>query len=44
MASDATSAAWTCTVENGRITWLCVDCARLNIRAIEAKLPEEYWE
>jgi len=28
----------------GRITWLCVDCARVNIRAIEGKLSEEYWQ
>jgi hypothetical protein len=27
-----------------RVTWLCVDCARVNIRAIEGKLSEEYWQ
>jgi hypothetical protein len=28
----------------GRVSWLCVDCARVNIRAIEGKLSEEYWQ
>ena len=27
-----------------RVEYLCVECARTNIRAIEGKLPEEYWE
>jgi hypothetical protein len=27
-----------------RVEYLCIDCARANIRAIEGKLPEEYWE
>jgi hypothetical protein len=27
-----------------RLEYLCVDCAHANIRAIEGKLPEEYWE
>jgi hypothetical protein len=30
--------------EAGRTQFLCVDCSRANIRAIEGKLPEEYWE
>jgi hypothetical protein len=30
--------------ENRRTEFLCIDCARANIRAIEGKLPEEYWE
>jgi hypothetical protein len=30
--------------EAGRTVFLCVDCSRVNIRAIEGKLPEEYWE
>ena len=28
----------------GRVKWLCVDWARVNIRAIEGKLSEEYWQ
>jgi len=27
-----------------RVEFLCPACARANIRAIEGKLPEEYWE
>lgn len=28
---------------HGRVEFLCADCARTHIRAIEGKLPEEYW-
>ncbi|HEV2781387.1 MAG TPA: hypothetical protein VGX25_18550 [Actinophytocola sp.] len=28
--------------ERGRI-WLCPDCARIHVRDIEGKLPDEYW-
>ena len=35
---------WTVGFERKRVEYLCVDCARSNIRAIEGKLPEEYWE
>lgn len=36
---------WTITVD-GRtgVEYMCDDCARRNIRAIEGKLPEEWWE
>ena len=40
---DGMPASWSFAVERGRVTWLCVDCARVNIRAIEGKLSEEYW-
>jgi DNA-directed RNA polymerase subunit RPC12/RpoP len=47
-ASDGTAGipnGWSFGVEStGRITYICPDCARANIRAIEGKLPEEYWE
>lgn len=36
--------AWTMTVERRGLEFLCAGCARANIRAIEGKLPEEYWE
>jgi hypothetical protein len=36
--------AWSFSVDHGRVKWLCVDCARINIRAIEGKLPEKYWQ
>ena len=36
---------WSFAVDtNGRMTYQCPDCVRANIRAIEGKLPEEYWE
>lgn len=36
---------WSFGVEpDGRMTYICPDCARANIRAIEGKLPEEYWD
>jgi DNA-directed RNA polymerase subunit RPC12/RpoP len=41
---DGIPDGWSFGVEGKRITYLCPDCARANIRAIEGKLPEEYWE
>jgi len=35
---------WSFSVESKRTEYLCAACARANIRAIEGKLPEEYWE
>jgi endogenous inhibitor of DNA gyrase (YacG/DUF329 family) len=36
---------WSFGIEpDGRMTFTCPECARANIRAIEGKLPEEYWE
>jgi hypothetical protein len=35
---------WTVSFDRKRIEYMCVDCARANIRAIEGRLPEEYWE
>lgn len=34
---------WTFSVEGKRTEYLCVSCARANLRAIEGRLPEEYW-
>jgi hypothetical protein len=31
-------------VEGKRMTYQCSDCVRRNVRSIEAKLPEEWWE
>jgi len=30
--------------ERKRVECQCVSCVRSNIRSIEGKLPEEYWE
>jgi hypothetical protein len=35
---------WSFAVEDGRTVYQCPACVRANIRAIEAKLPEEWWE
>jgi hypothetical protein len=40
----ASSLSWVCDRRpDGRSSWLCADCARYNLRAIEAKLPDEWW-
>lgn len=36
--------AWSMNAGPRGIEFLCSVCARANIRAIEGKLPEEYWE
>jgi hypothetical protein len=41
---DGLPEGWSFAVENGRMLYECADCVRTNIRAIEAKLPEEWWE
>ncbi|HZZ47737.1 MAG TPA: hypothetical protein VFE65_12705 [Pseudonocardia sp.] len=28
---------------DGSVTWLCATCARVNLRSIESRLPDEYW-
>jgi len=35
---------WSIEVERGGVHYQCVSCVRANIRSIEGKLPEEYWE
>ena len=35
---------WSFAVEGKRMTYQCGPCVRENIRAIEGKLPEEWWE
>ena len=35
---------WSLSVDRGRVEYHCGPCVRLNIRAIEAKLPQEWWE
>jgi hypothetical protein len=43
-AEDWFALGWTTTKDGGRVSYLCAACARDNIRAIEGKLPDEYWE
>ena len=35
---------WSMKVAAKRVEYMCPACSRANLRAIEAKLPEEYWE
>jgi hypothetical protein len=35
---------WSIVADKRGVGLLCLDCTRTNIRAIEAKLPEEWWE
>ena len=41
---DELPEGWSFAVEGKRVLYHCRDCVRGNIRAIEGKLPEEYWE
>ena len=41
---DGVPDGWSFAVENNRMTYQCPPCVRANIRAIEGKLPEEWWE
>ena len=43
-ADDQLPAGWSLASSRRGLDRLCADCTRSNIRAIEAKLPEEYWE
>jgi hypothetical protein len=43
-ADGGLPAGWSMEVADKRVTYMCPTCARANLRAIEAKLPEEYWE
>jgi hypothetical protein len=40
---DGLPEGWSLEVVRGGVTFLCLACGREHIRAIEAKLPEEYW-
>jgi hypothetical protein len=41
---DGVPDGWSFAIEGKRTTYQCPDCVRRNIRAIEGKLPEEWWE
>ncbi|WP_437114031.1 hypothetical protein [Streptomyces syringium] len=43
ITADGTPPTWTCSVENGRRSYLCDDCARANIRSIEGRLDSSWW-
>jgi hypothetical protein len=35
---------WSLVTDERGVGLLCITCTRSNIRSIEAKLPEEWWE
>jgi DNA-directed RNA polymerase subunit RPC12/RpoP len=35
---------WSLVTDERGVRYLCADCTRSNVRSIEAKLPEEWWE
>jgi len=43
-AAESLPEGWSFSTENNRVEYLCVECARANLRAIEGRLPQEYWE
>jgi hypothetical protein len=42
--TDGLPPGWSLVTENRRVEYQCLTCVRSNIRSIEGKLPEEYWE
>ncbi|HUF32544.1 MAG TPA: hypothetical protein VMN58_04955 [Acidimicrobiales bacterium] len=41
---DGLPTGWAMSSEGGRTTFLCMRCTRANLRDIEARLSEEWWE
>jgi hypothetical protein len=37
-------AGWSLVTDERGVHLLCLECTRANVRSIEAKLPEEWWE
>jgi hypothetical protein len=35
---------WAIASEGEKIDFICPGCVRANLRAIEGKLPQEYWD
>lgn len=42
--ADGLPEGWSLVTEHRRVEYQCVRCVRANIRSIEGKLPQEYWE
>jgi hypothetical protein len=43
-SDDELPAGWSLVTDERGVGRLCLTCTRTNIRSIEAKLPEEWWE
>jgi hypothetical protein len=35
---------WSLSTDERGMGYICLACTRANVRSIEAKLPEEWWE
>ena len=42
--SEELPPGWSFGTGRRGIEWMCLDCTRANVRNIEAKLPEEWWQ
>jgi len=43
-AGDGAPSGWSFATSRRGLEWMCLACTRDNVRSIEAKLPEEWWE
>jgi hypothetical protein len=43
-ADEVLPLGWSIVADERGVGKLCASCTRTNIRSIEAKLPEEWWE
>jgi len=41
---DSLPEGWSMVTDERGVGLICQTCTRTNIRSIEAKLPEDYWE
>lgn len=41
---DGMPEGWSLDVTDRGVGYLCATCTRDNVRSIEAKLPQEWWE
>jgi len=43
-ADEGLPPGWSLATSERGIEFVCLECTRTNIRAIEGKLPDEWWE
>jgi hypothetical protein len=41
---DGLPLGWSLATGDRGVERLCLECTRINVRSIEGKLPEEWWE
>jgi hypothetical protein len=44
VVEDGLPEGWSLVTDERGMGYVCRDCTRANVRSIEAKLPEEWWE